>query len=1147
MKTKTNPFRAIPATAFAVVTLAMSCTVFAQSWDGGGADASWGTAENWDPNGVPGFTTSTDLVFNNLIKPDNDIGASRTIRSIAFGADMDGPFTINNRNFTPGGAAQQLTFQADSGNATLSVDAGATGAISIGWSGVGGSTVGGAIGFGSNLDIIHNGSGNLTFSRGLTGANGFTKTGTGTMVVSNFPTNNFTGAANFNGGRAIFGHTDTAVANGDFSLASAVNFGGGTLEIRTTHAKTISPSITVSAASTLAYNNTSNTNGRTLTLSAGNPMVLNGNLTVQNFPFNTTLDSAIANGRNMTGTGSLILESYNNVTSSSPNFNIGRLAINGDNTGWSGVLEIRKGTVQVWGNYATATVKRLGTGGIVLGSTGDSFGAGLLLTADNGGGNKTYSNNITVRSGGFRTIRGGSDHSYTFSGNVTLEGDLNVHNGLFFTDKSMILDGNISGAGGLSITESGNPNFVRLTGNNTYSGATTIGPGAVLNILSASGNAIGDSSPVTFGPARSVIVNLIETFQSSTLQFNSTNETVGSIASSGTDGAINLGANTLTTGGDNANTSFGGAISGSSASGLTKVGNGTFTLTGINTLTGAINVSAGTLVAGRAGNADISTTSAVNLNGGNLVFQPSAAFDKTYNGGINVNNAGLLSYDNPNNTTHTLTLGGANLALSANLTVKNTSDVETLVNPINISRLITGSGDLIVDTYNNIDSTSDNFSLGRVSLSGNNTAWNGNLRIARGTVSMFGDSTTNAPGNGSIIIGTDGDTFGAGLTFFTSGANTYANNITVNPGGFRAIKGGSSDFNITFAGNMTLNGNLTVDHFFPSSDRRINLNGPISGSGGLTVTRAGGSTETTLRMAGANTYSGGTTVANSASLSLASTASLASNVLVQAGGRIGGPGTISANLTLEDTANFFFYAVGATPGSYTPMTVNGTVTLNNNFSVANIVGGSRGEPVAWDDTPDGTYTLIGSTQSSLSNIQNFGAANYATIPVSATNAVPRYAYFQGTTGLQIVVSSTPPIAADPFTTWSGGAAFNDDANNDGIGNGLAFLLGAADVNANANSLLPVPTQSGGALTLTFKMRDLAARGAALLQVQHSSDLGVSDPWSTLVTVPETTSTVGGVNFTVSPGVAPFNNVTATIPAAGNAANGRLFGRVKSNP
>jgi hypothetical protein len=38
-----------------------------------------------------------------------------------------------------------------------------------------------------------------------------------------------------------------------------------------------------------------------------------------------------------------------------------------------------------------------------------------------------------------------------------------------------------------------------------------------------------------------------------------------------------------------------------------------------------------------------------------------------------------------------------------------------------------------------------------------------------------------------------------------------------------------------------------------------------------------------------------------------------------------------------------------------------------------------------------------------------------------------------------------------------------------------------------------------------------------------------------------------VNFTVSPGVAPFNNVTATIPAAGNAANGRLFGRVKSNP
>lgn len=893
MKTKKNPFFPIYATAFAVVAFAMSTAAHAQSWDGGSATAnSWGTPANWIGDVAPTFGTTADLTFNNLTRPDNDIGANRTVRSISFGADMDGAFTINNRNFTPGGAAQQLTFQAASGNATLSIDAGATGNISIGWNGAVGSTVGGGIGLGSNLDIIHNGSGNLTFSRGLTGANGFTKSGTGTMVVSNFPTNNFTGAANFNGGRAIFGNSvSPASATGDLGTASAINFGGGTLEIQTNGVtKTISPNISVSAASTLAYNNNGTTN-RQLLLNTGS-MALNGVLTVQNISTTTTLANVINISRNLTGAQNLIVETYNNINSgtAAANFGLGRVAFGGANGSWSGNLIIRQGTAEVFGDSTLGQVN-VGTGDIILGETANASGAGFLTASSNSGA-KTIANDITVRSGGFRTIRGGSDHTYTFSGNIALEGDLNVHNGLFFNDKYMIFTGLISGAGDLTVTKGTAGGFTRLTGDNS--------------------------------------------------------------------------------------------------------------------------------------------------------------------------------------------------------------------------------------------------------------GWSGDLKISQGALNLLG--TANTPGTGDIFLGATDDATAASLTFSHAGSLTYTNDIVVNTGGTRTLQGNNAiGINVTFSGGVTLDGDLTVDHTWSSSDCRFNLNGPISGGGGLRVIRSGGNLETTLRMAGTNTYSGGTTVANSASLALASTASLASNVLVQAGGRIGGPGTISANLTLEDTANFFFYAVGSTPGSYVPMTVNGTVTLNNNFSVANIVGGSRGEPVDWNNTPDGTYTLIGSTPSSLSNIQNFGAANYATIPVSATSAVPRYAYFQGTTGLQIVVSSTPPIAADPFTTWSGGAAFNDDTNNDGIENGLAFLLGAADVNENANSLLPVSTQSGGALTLTFKMRDLAARGAALLQVQHSSDLGISDPWSTLVTVPNATGNVGGIDFTVSPGVAPFNNVTATIPAAGNAANGRLFARVKSNP
>ncbi len=79
------------------------------------------------------------------------------------------------------------------------------------------------------------------------------------------------------------------------------------------------------------------------------------------------------------------------------------------------------------------------------------------------------------------------------------------------------------------------------------------------------------------------------------------------------------------------------------------------------------------------------------------------------------------------------------------------------------------------------------------------------------------------------------------------------------------------------------------------------------------------------------------------------------------------------------------------------------------------------------------------------------------------------------------------------------------------------------------------------------MRNAAARGTASLQVQHSSDLGITDAWSTLVTVPDADETdPSGIIFDITAGT-PLNGVIATIPASGNAASGKLFGRVKSNP
>lgn len=724
--------------------------------------------------------------------------------------------------------------------------------------------------------------------------------------------------------------------------------------------------------------------------------------------------------------------------------------------------------------------------------------------------------------------------------------------------------------------------------------------------------------------------------------------------------------------------------------GITKTGTGTMMLNSVgsspNTFTGDVNINGGRLIAnGFVVATDINTAANVNLGGGALEVRNISGANKDYTlVDLNVTSASTLAYQNTGATNFSLTFSGANaFNLGANLTVQNISPLTTLANPIIISRGITGAGNMIVETYNNVNSATANFGLGRVALGGANASWSGNLVIRQGTAEVFGDSALGQVnvGTGDIILGETANAFGAGFLtaagttggktiandiivrsggfrtirgnsdnsytftgniamegdlnvhnglFFTdkfmslngnlSGAGdlnitagtlgfitrlagdnslwsgdltvargtaevrgtsdtsagtglltigatgdtrdavlafvpgatagstvTYENNITATSGGARSISGGNTNHNITLTtGTVTLDGDLTVNHSFSTSDRRINLNGPISGSGGLTITRTGGNAETTVRMAGTKAYLGNTTVATTASLALASDCVLtSSNVVVQGTGRIGGPGTIGGNLTLDNTANFYFFVGALNPGTYVPMKVNGTVTVDASFGVASIVGGSRGEAVPWATIPDGTYTLISNTASTFNTTANFGPANAVANVAGSGKTV----YFQngggsGSGGLQIVVA---PDAVDPYATWSGGAAFNDDANNDGLQNGLAFLLGAANVNSNVAGLLPVPSQGSGDLTLTFAMRNSAARGTAALQVQHSSDLGISDPWSTLVTVPDASGTEGGIVFTVTPGTAPLNNVTATIPASGNAAGGKLFGRVRGNP
>jgi autotransporter-associated beta strand protein len=125
-----------------------------------------------------------------------------------------------------------------------------------------------------------------------------------------------------------------------------------------------------------------------------------------------------------------------------------------------------------------------------------------------------------------------------------------------------------------------------------------------------------------------------------------------------------------------------------------------------------------------------------------------------------------------------------------------------------------------------------------------------------------------------------------------------------------------------------------------------------------------------------------------------------------------------------------------------------------------------------------------------------------------------------------------------FESWAGdGVTFNGDANGDGIADGLAWLLGAETAGDNASSLLPSPTGNNGAREVGFTMRNQAARGTAVLNLQHGTTL---DSWTTIM-IPESSGPQGGVEFIITPD-GPLNHVVAIFPSSA-APDGILFLRL----
>lgn len=469
------------------------------TWDGGAAVSnSWGSGDNWDPNGVPTFNTTADLFFNNLTRPDNDIGAARTIRSITYGADMDGAFNTNLRTFN-GGAAATLTMDTGTtASATITIDAGATGNLSLGWSGVG--TPGGALSLTSNLAVTHNGTGEFAITRQINGAGGLTKLGSGTMRMGTANASGFSGSVNVDAGRLIA--NTTSGSTGDFNSAAAINLGGGALEFRTSTniAKWINPGISVTQSSTLAFNNTMTGTTQTLTIASGTSMNLGSALAIQNISADTTQLNLVNVARNMTGAGSVTVETYNNIAAIGDTFSRGRVQFSGTNAGWTGDLLVAKGVAQLSGTAGSS-----GTGDVRLGSTGDAFGAGLAFNFST---DQTIANDITVTAGGFRAIKnnGSGALSITMTGGVVMDGNLTI-DGVLDAGRAFRLQGIISGTGNLTVSRSGTTagspatpgSTIVMSATSTYTGSTLVNNNGTLLVDGALASAVSVDGTALFG------------------------------------------------------------------------------------------------------------------------------------------------------------------------------------------------------------------------------------------------------------------------------------------------------------------------------------------------------------------------------------------------------------------------------------------------------------------------------------------------------------------------------------------------------------------------------------------------------------------------------------------------------------------------
>jgi autotransporter-associated beta strand protein len=307
-----------------------------------------------------------------------------------------------------------------------------------------------------------------------------------------------------------------------------------------------------------------------------------------------------------------------------------------------------------------------------------------------------------------------------------------------------------------------------------------------------------------------------------------------------------------------------------------------------------------------------------------------------------------------------------------------------------------------------------------------------------------------------------------GLTTVSNGTLKYGrqtslfNNLTVNwiPANSNVQSGGTLAFNVGGTNEFTTGSVTTLLTNLAASSSPTN--GMNAGSRfGFDTTNAAGGTFTIADViadsTGANGGARGLTKLGTNTLVLTNTNTYTGPTAINGG-------TLVITGATQATSAITFSGGGVLGLDIaTPVTAAGATIDFTGQSV--LVSGTPTLP---------SYTLL--TASSLPG----------TAPSLASPAPSGYELQQVSNELRLV-----QIGGSPYATWSGGLAADIDTNNDGVLNGVAWVIGAADPNAIATTQVPTldNTSDPDFFIFNYRRSDTAfADGNTAIEVEYGSDL-----------------------------------------------------------